>query len=175
MDGERTQGRSPFCFGEAGRVRAHPFSERRASGFSLAELVGVLVIAAVLFAVAAPKFSSVGFSESGFANETAAALRYAQRSALAMQRTVCVEFLSATSLQLRYRNAYGTGACDTDLPPPGGGTPPYTVSATGSASFSGYSNFSFDRIGKPSFASTLTITLNDGRTVVVEKESGFVH
>ena len=145
-------------------------------GFSLAEIVSVLVIAGVLFAVAAPKFSGVGFSESGFANETAAALRYAQRSATGMQRTVCVEFLSTTSFRLRYKSTYGSGACDTGLVPPGGGSAPYTVTATGTASFAAQpADFSFDRIGKPSFGSTLTITLNDARTVVVEVESGLVH
>jgi Tfp pilus assembly protein FimT len=137
--------------------------------------VGVLVIAAVVFAVVTPKFSGLGFSESRFAEETAAALRYARSSAVGMQRTVCVEFLSTTSLRLRYKSAYGSGTCDTDLAPPGGGTAPFTVSASGSAAFSAQpADFSFDRIGAPSFASTLTITFNDSRTVVVEKESGFV-
>jgi MSHA pilin protein MshC len=167
MNGERTEVRSPFSF------VAPP--ARQAHGFSLVELIAVLVIMAVVYAVAAPKLSTSGYSGSALENETLAALRYAQRSALSMQRTVCVTF-TATSVSLAYVNAYGTTTCGATVPLPApAGPTPYTVTATGSAKFSPVptSPMTFDRIGKPNPAQT--ITLNDGRSITVEAESGFVH
>lgn len=141
----------------------------------MTELVAVILIAGVIAIVALPRFSTSGFDEVRFYDETAAALRYAQATAVTTQRTVCVTF-TATQLTLTYAPAYGATTClSTDgLAPPGGrGGTPYTATAQGAAGYSPTpANFTFDRVGRPSAAQT--ISLNGGRQIIVEAETGYV-
>jgi MSHA pilin protein MshC len=56
----------------------------RYGGFTLVELVTVLVILAIVAAVAAPRFAdNAVFNQRGYADEIAASLRYARRIAVA--------------------------------------------------------------------------------------------
>lgn len=56
----------------------------RYGGFTLVELVTVLVILGIVAAVAAPRmFDNAVFSERGYADELASSLRYARRIAIA--------------------------------------------------------------------------------------------
>jgi MSHA pilin protein MshC len=72
-------------------VNAHRQAKRgacgrlfRYGGFTLVELVAVLVILGIVAAVAAPRlFDNVAFTERGYADEIAASLRYARRIAIA--------------------------------------------------------------------------------------------
>lgn len=147
------------------------------AGFSLPELIAVMVIVVILAAVGGPKFWGSGYDEVKLQQETIAALRYAQRFAIAQQRTVCVAFtpLAApkTTATFTYDSAYGSTTCVpiNGLVPPGGGAA-YTVVAQGTASYSVATDFYFDRIGQPSV--TPTITLNNGLQVVVEPTTGYV-
>jgi len=136
------------------------------------ELVAVLIIVGVLAAVAVPRLTRSGFDEARLHDETVAALRYAQRTAIAYQRTVCATF-TGTQLTLTYGFGYGS-ACDTALMPPGGGTAPYTVLAQGSASYTGAASFAYDRVGRPSIAAQMIIAIG-GQQIVVEPETGYVH
>jgi len=145
------------------------------AGFSIPELIAVLVIMGVLAAIAVPRMAGIGasFDEGRLYDQTLAALRYAQKVAVTQQRNVCVTF-TATQLSLTYRSAYGPGACDTNLMAPAGGAgAAYTVVAQGGAGYSPTpSNFDYDRIGRPT--ANQTITLNGGRQIVVEAETGYV-
>jgi len=140
----------------------------------------VALIASILAVVAIPRFTRSSFDEGRLFDETEAALRYAQRTALATQRTVCV-YITATSVTLRYRSGYGDTSCnpgtDAALMAPGavGGAATYTVTRQGSATISPASlNFYFDRIGKPSFASNQAISIGT-RSMTIEAETGYVH
>ena len=56
----------------------------RSGGFTLVELVAVLIVLGIVAAVAAPRlFDMAAFSERGFADEIGASLRYARRIAIA--------------------------------------------------------------------------------------------
>lgn len=143
-----------------------------AAGFTLIELVMVLVIAAIIAVVAVPKLLSSTFDEARLYDDTLAALRYAQRTAVAYQRTVCATFGSNT-LALTYDPAYGGTSCSSDLPPPAGQSSSYQVTGSRSASYTSAASFNFDRLGKPSAGQTITVS--GGRTITVEAETGYVH
>lgn len=130
----------------------------------------VIVVLGVLAAVAIPRISRSGFDEQRLYDETFAALRYAQRTAVAYQRTVCVTFAGGTQLSLTYAAAYGSGSCGPTLAPPGGDAASYTVTAQGGATLTGVS-FTFDRLGRPSAGQTVTA---GGRNIIVEPETGYV-
>jgi MSHA pilin protein MshC len=143
-------------------------------GFTLTELLMVIVLVAILGAVVIPRLlGGSPFDTLGFVEETQAILRYAHRSALAMQRTVCVAF-GANSVTLSYASAYGSSTCDTSLAGPTGSPAAYQVTGSGSASFSPIpANFSFDRLGQPSAGQNVTIA--GGRTIRVEPGTGYVY
>lgn len=151
-------------------------SRARQAGFTLPELIAVMVIVAILAAVAGPKFWGSGFDEVKLQQETIGALRYAQRFAVAQQRTVCVAFTPVvapkTTATFTYDTTYGATACGTNLVAPGGGAASFTVVAQGTASYSAATNFFYDRIGQPSVAQT--IALNNGLQVVIETTTGYV-
>lgn len=128
----------------------------------------------MLAAVALPRFSSSSsaFDDYKLYDETVAALRFAQRSAGAMQRTVCVTFdVNHKQLSLTYDTAYVPAGCSPALPPPGGTSAAYTVTAQGAAVYSGESSFNFDRVGRPSAPQSITV---GSRTIIVETETGYV-
>ncbi len=141
-------------------------------GFSLIELIAVLMIVSILAVVAIPRLWGSGYDESRLYDATIAALRYAHRAAVTSQRTVCASF-SATQLTLTYDPNYGGTTCSANLVSPGSGATPYTVTAPGSTSYTSFSNFYFDRVGTPSTGQT--IVLSGGQSIVVETVSGYVH
>jgi MSHA pilin protein MshC len=66
-------------------------------GFTIAELVIVMVIVGVLSAVALPRvFDQSEFAARGGRDFLASGLRYAQKSAIALRRSVCVDVAGST-------------------------------------------------------------------------------
>jgi len=71
--------------------RPLPHLVHRQLGFTLIELVMVMVLLGVLSVYATPRvFSSKDFYARGFHDETLSLIRYAQKTAVAQRRTVCV-------------------------------------------------------------------------------------
>jgi MSHA pilin protein MshC len=145
----------------------------RTVGFSLMELVAVLVVMGVLAVVVMPRFWGSTFDDARFFDESITALRHAQRSALTMQRTVCVG-LTGTTVTLTFDATYGGATCPgANLPRPDGASP-YLVTAPGGGGFIGVpASFRFDRVGSPSAAQTLS--LSGGHQIVIEPVTGHVH
>jgi len=154
-------------------------------GFTLGELIIVMVITSVLAAVAIPRvFDQSGFAARGARDFVGSALRYAQKSAIAMRRNVCVT-VGTTSVTMTYALAAGSGqACS------GAATivNPATNQAFASkvydqgATVAAATSITFDALGRPlsaalaPLATTTSITVNGYATPVsVEPETGYVH
>lgn len=135
-----------------------------------------MIIVGVIAAVAVPRFfDSNIFQSRGFADQVQAALRYAQKAAIAQRRNVCVA-MAPGDITLTIASTSGTAsACDTGLVSPTGETP-YKISSPSASITLSYSsaNFGFDALGRTAAQQTITI---GGATnpIVVEAETGYVH
>ncbi len=147
-------------------------------GFTLVEVVIVMVLAAVLAVVAVPRLISMSdFNARGFHDETLALLRYAHKSAIAQRRSVCVVFTqnSATlGLDADQNGATGTNGCEASLTGPRGDSPgrvtarsPVVYAATPTA-------VTFDGLGQPGAGQTIQV-LGATQQIVLEAVTGYVH
>ncbi len=140
-------------------------------GFSLVELIVVILLVGIMTAVIAPRLQRTQINELGFFQVTLAAIRYAHKVAIASGCDVRVEFTSS-SVSLRY--AGNPAACGTgDVVDPSTNSP-FNVVAPGAASIAGVS-FVFDMIGDPSIGQDIVINNTDAstRTIRVVDETGF--
>lgn len=150
---------------------------KAAGGFTLVELVVAMIIMGILAAVVVPRFSGqTGFEARGFRDETLVALRYAQKSAIAARRRVCVDFPDTTQVSFRIAAAAGAGDCNTGAALSGPGGKVLTVQAPGGVSFAPQPKpFSFDSLGRPSFAATQVLNIDQVPGISIEAETGYVH
>jgi len=149
-------------------------ARRSRAGFTLTELVTVIVIAGILSAVIYNKVSISGFKAEGSTDEIKAAVRYAHKLAVAQRRNV---YLSAASPDLSL--CYDL-ACASPVVKPPSASDAFTVTASDTLTLS--SAFYFDSLGRPTLTSgslaTSAITasiLGGTRTLTIEPQTGFVH
>lgn len=152
-------------------------------GFTLIELIMVMVIVGILAVVVAPRFFDANvFKSRGFADQVQASLRYAQKEAIAQHRNVCVA-MTASDIILTIASASGAGsACDTNLVSPTGqpsGCPSATYkictpSAAITLASSPSANFNFDALGTTAVTQTVTVS-GATNNIVVEAVTGYVH
>ena len=148
----------------------------RSRGFTLTELIVTIVVVGIMAAMVLPRFrGESGFEDRALRDETAAALRHAQKSAIAARRQVCLDF-QANGLTATIATNFG-GACDTPLPAPGGGA--LAVVARGASLYAAHpgATLSFDPMGRPvnGQAQVSVQGLPAGLTITVEAETGYVH
>ena len=138
----------------------------RRCGYSLIELVMVITIAGILAAVVLPRFTQPEVDASWFFEQVKAAVRYAQRQAVAQRRTVYV-FVSANSLELCY--VAPPPPCTSPLADFGTGNA-YVLNAPNGVALDPV-NFSFNAFGQPSAATAFNV---GGLAVTVVAETGYV-
>lgn len=157
---------------------ARPFAGgARTAGFTLLELVVVLVLLSALALIAVPRLVESGFRSAAFAEQIATAFRYAQRLAVASGCEVQVEVSAAThSYRLTRRNdgsdtsCGSSGAFTLDVPSPAGGN--FAATATGGVLVTQGLVLHFDAQGLPSPNGGTVVV--GGRSIVIEAETGHV-
>lgn len=141
------------------------------AGFTLLELITVIVIMGILALVSVARFAGMeGFDSRGFYDKAVATVRFAQKTAVAWRRPV---FVCVTATQVAAGSAAGcaiplnnpvTGSMAVEVAPSG-----VTLNAL---------NFSFDGLGRPSGAVTIvftsTIAGDPARQITVAAETGYV-
>ena len=157
----------------------------RGAGFTLAELVTVLIIVGIVSVYAASRFSGSFAKTRAVYDQLFAQLQHARRLAVAQRRVVCVH-LSGTQSRLFYGAAQGT---PTTCPGIAGvvsptGQTPFTVDAAAAgAGIAPAATFQFDALGRyltgasgdPGANLTVTVSGEGSYGLTVERESGYVH
>lgn len=153
-------------------------------GFTLVELIMIMVIIGVLAIAVIPRFFDRGtFDSKGLYDETMAILRYAQKSAIAQRRTVCVTF-TASSAELAIATNPEVANCGSanNLVSPTGASPFRVEGKRNAAYQSTPAALMFTALGRPLDASGnplpaggRTIAVIDAGTITVERETGYVH
>ena len=165
-------------------------SSHRQRGFTLVELIVILILVGILAATAIPRLNVRDFDEAGFRDGVKAALQHARKTAVASRRYVCAT-VSSTAVTIHRDNtapeSVTTVDCTTtplNLPssPKGCAANAVCTSASGvSVSLAGGSSpIIFDSRGRPvsstgvALAGNLTLTIATGVTITVRAESGAV-
>ncbi len=124
----------------------------RNKGFTMVELVIVIVIAAILALFALPRFfRTQPFEERGFLEQSLAAIRFAQKSAIATGCDTRVRFTAGTPGSYNIQRWASCVPADhttasSDITQPDGS--PFNATAPNSITVTAL-DFYFDRIGQP--------------------------
>ena len=139
----------------------------RAAGFTLVELVVVIMVLGIIAVVAVPRFADrADFDNRGFQDETRALLRYAQKSAIAQRRNVCVGLNDAGAALTIDTNTPADGNCDAALALP-------NPARGGSGLVPSVASFKFQPLGDTDKAADITMTIA-GTTITVDYKTGYV-
>ena len=154
-------------------------NQYRQTGFTLVELVMVIVMVGILSITALPKFFDKNiYAERAFFDDTLNAVRYAQKLAIATGCNVQVS-ISSNSYTLMRQGDSSSTSCpggstySLAVPHPGSGASSYSGTESGVTLTSSVSSFIFNALG--SVSTNVTLTVNGSRTISVIAETGFVY
>lgn len=145
------------------------------------ELITVMLLIGLLSAIATPLvFDDRSFNARGLQDETLSLLRYAQKTAIAQRRVVCLAF-TPRSASLHFSAAPAQASCDTPLRGPTGDVPGTVTAKAGAFYVTQPADFNFNGLGQPVDASgtvlpTQTLQINAmSSAITVETVTGYVH
>lgn len=176
MSKPRPQDERTACARRLGRGRG-----LGGKGFTLIELIMVIVILGVLAVVAIPRFNGDVFTGRGLHDETMATLRFAQKTAIAQRRTVCVtvnpDGITMTMFVANPIPAATTCATATaaQAPPLTSPLPRPDVNRRGTGLVGSISPFQFTPLGSTDQAAAVTITVANSTPITVEPGTGYIH
>ena len=148
-------------------------------GFTLIELVIVIVIIGIVSAISAPKFFNISvFEERGFYDETLSAIRFAHKSAIASGCDYRV-VINASGYDITKRSGCDSGSFSA-ITNPATGTGGFSAAKPNKVSISGSLDFYYDNTGKPfTLAGSEIVSVSSmsvgGRNVRIEPFTGFIH
>jgi MSHA pilin protein MshC len=151
---------------------------RKPSGFTIVELVAVMVIIGIVAAVSVPRFiGRDAFDARGSYATLMSALRYAQKSAIAQHTNVYANLNTTTRVVcLGYTTDCSSAVTDPATQAAYSKTLSNNVNLTASVAILG-----FDALGRPIPNATATytvqnavVTTDTARTITVEAETGYV-
>lgn len=164
-----------------GLRRIPPRARRRAPrGFTMVELVTVLVLLGILAAVAVARLDVSAYRERAFHDGLKAALQYARKAAVAKRRQVCVDATTGSAGSVAFTVVAavpedGVAACPAAnaLPLPGGSG--NSVGVPAGVSLTAGSDFHFDALGRArGVAADVTFSSKGQDDIVVVRETGYV-
>ena len=155
------------------------FFARGKRGFTLIELVMVLILVGILAVAVIPRFAQRDtFDTRGFFDQSIAMLRYAQKTAIAQGRNVFVN-INPTVICLTYvadASCSASSTADQVLNPATNTW--FTKSAPSGASLGVAQSFSFTALGRPNPNNSVSLAMSGAgisQTIVVERDTGYVH
>lgn len=149
--------------------------QSRAGGFTLIELIMVIVVLGALSIFVAPRFSSkTSFDTLSFHQELKTAIRFAHKLSIASGCEVQLS-LTVNSYALFYPDTScnppdAFGANPVNHPVQSGG---YAGTSPSGVTLASFGNFYFTASGAPSSSGTITINPG-GRQIIVNALTGFV-
>jgi MSHA pilin protein MshC len=150
---------------------------KQAGGFTMVELVTVMVLAGVLAAIGVPALmGDNSMAAATFGDEVASALRAARNTALAHRRLVCAG-VGGNAVILHLAAEPGAAACSIALPGEGAATAASGVAASAHILyFQPSGRITSDAAGRNPARGSVTISLHglERRSIVFEGSTGYV-
>jgi MSHA pilin protein MshC len=149
-------------------------------GFTLPELIAVLLLVGILAATAVPKMQgALSFRDDGWRDQVVAALHYAHKIAVGHRRLVCAS-VGAAGVTLTIASSNPATSCSAPLPGPGGqplaadsqGAAAASISPAGTIYFQPSGRASTDGAGNN--AADRTIAITGQAAIVLVGETGHV-